>query len=57
MRSDDGAGVVDQLIADHDDVVDIAGRIDDAMPGAERARGASDFQQGRCDLTVILGVL
>ncbi len=54
VGADDRAGVVEDLVTHHDDMVDLAVGVDDAVPGGEGARRPADLVQCGGDLAVVL---
>jgi hypothetical protein len=57
MGPDDPALVIEELVAHHDDVMNVTAGVDDAVPGGEGAGGTADLLQRGGDLAVIVGML
>ena len=57
VRADHLAGVVEELVADHHDLMHLASGVEDAMPGGKCAGGAADLVQRGRHLAVVVGML
>ena len=57
MGADHLAGVVEQLVPDHYDVMHLAPGVEDAVPGGKRARGPTDLVERGSHLAVVVGML